>query len=51
MSELIKDPNDLIPYLDILIEGLKSSLADPLNEIRVFSAKAIGKIAKKIGPS
>jgi hypothetical protein len=45
ISELIKDPNDLLPYLDILIEGLKSSLSDPLNDIRVFSAKAIGKIA------
>lgn len=45
ISELIKDENDLLPYLDILIDGLKSSLSDALNDIRVFSAKAIGKIA------
>ena len=49
ISSLIKDPRDIIPYMPILIDGLKSSLSDPLSEVRCYAAKAIGKISEKIG--
>ncbi len=49
ISTLIKDPKDLLPYMEILVGGLKSALADNNNEVRLFAAKAIGKISNTIG--
>ena len=47
--ELISNPYDLLPYLRIILTGLKISLCDPLPEIRRIASMAIGKIAAKIG--
>ena len=37
--------------MDILIGGLKSALSDNNNEVWLFAAKAVGKIANTIGQS
>lgn len=47
--ELIANPYDLLPYLKILITGLRIALCDPLPEIRSIAAMAIGRISSKIG--
>ena len=47
--ELISNPYDLLPYLKIILTGLKISLCDPLPEIRRIASMAIGKISTKIG--
>lgn len=47
--ELIGNPYDLLPYLRIIITGLKIALCDPLPEIRCIAAMSIGRIAAKIG--
>lgn len=47
--ELIANPYDLLPYLKIIITGLRVALTDPLPEIRSIAAMAIGRIAAKIG--
>jgi hypothetical protein len=38
-----------LPYLKIIITGIKISLCDPLPEIRRIASMAIGKISAKIG--
>jgi hypothetical protein len=35
--------------MNILVEGLHTSLGDPIGDIRLFAAKAIGKLAEKLG--
>ena len=35
--------------MNILVEGLHNSLGDAISEIRIFAAKAIGKLAEKLG--
>lgn len=47
--ELIANPYDLLPYLRIILTGIKIALCDPLPEIRRIASMAIGKIATKIG--
>jgi hypothetical protein len=47
--ELISNPHDLLPYLRIMLTGIRISLCDPLPEIRRIASMAIGKIATKIG--
>ena len=47
--ELIANSNDLLPYLRIILVGLKIALCDPLPEIRRIASMAIGKISAKIG--
>lgn len=47
--ELIANPYDLLPYLRIIVTGLKVALCDPLSEIRCIASMAVGKIASKIG--
>ena len=46
---LIKDPKDLLPYLDQLIVALKETIADHLTEVRTIASKAFGALAKKLG--
>ena len=45
---LIKDPRDLMPYLDILMSALIITVTDPLTEVRNIAAKACGCLSKKI---
>jgi hypothetical protein len=47
--ELISNPYDLLPYLKIIITGLKIAICDPLQEIRRIASMAIGRISTKIG--
>ena len=49
ISHLIKDPRDLLPYLDILVNALKIAVCDPIGNVRNISAKAFGALAKKLG--
>ena len=49
ISHLIKDPKDLSPYLDTLVNALKISVCDPIGDVRNISAKAFGALALKLG--
>jgi hypothetical protein len=46
---LISNPYDLLPYLRIIIPGLKIAVCDPLTEIRKIASMAIGRISTRIG--
>lgn len=48
ITHLIKDPKDLLPYLDYLILALKETIADHQTEVRAIAAKAFGSLAKKL---
>ena len=49
MCKLIASPEDMLPYLPILMPALKSALFDPIPEIRTASAKALGALSKGLG--
>lgn len=49
ISALIKEPKDILPYMEIIIGGMKVALSDPINEVRNFAAKAVGKLALTVG--
>ena len=46
---LIKDPRDLMPYLETVVNALIIAITDPLTEVRNIAAKACGCLSKKIG--
>jgi hypothetical protein len=45
----VKDPEDILPYLQSLTEGLKCALGDMEPEIRATTSKAVGRIMQKLG--
>ena len=49
LLHLIKEPRDLMPYLDTLVNALIIAITDPLTEVRNIAAKACGCLSKKIG--
>mgnify|MGYP002381800396 CR=1 FL=1 len=49
ICSLTKDPNDLLPYMEILIPSIKVSLFDPIPEIRASAAKSLGTLTKGMG--
>jgi HEAT repeat protein len=49
ICSLTQEPEDLLPYMKILIPAIKASLFDPIPEIRASAAKAIGKLSKGLG--
>jgi HEAT repeat protein len=46
---MINDPRDFVPYLPTLIPDLKSSLLDPIPDVRSIAAKAFGSLTRGLG--
>ncbi len=49
ICKLIGDPNDMLPYMDVVMPALQSALFDPIPEVRSASAKALGALCKGLG--
>ncbi|KAI8814624.1 armadillo-type protein [Cladochytrium replicatum] len=45
----LTDPKDLIPYMEVLLPGLKEVMVDPVPEARAIAAKALGSMVEKLG--
>ncbi|KAI8808575.1 armadillo-type protein [Cladochytrium replicatum] len=45
----LTDPKDLIPYMQVLLPGLKEVMVDPVPEARAIAAKALVSIVEKLG--
>jgi HEAT repeat protein len=46
---MINDPRDFVPYLPTLMPDLKSSLLDPIPDVRSIAAKALGSLTRGLG--
>ena len=49
ICSLTKDPNDLLPYMEILIPSIKVSLFDNIPEVRASAAKSLGTLTRGLG--
>ena len=46
---MVNDARDFVPYLPILIPDLKSTLIDPIPDVRSISAKSLGSLTRGLG--
>ena len=46
---LTSDSKDLLPYMEIILPAMKSSLFDSIPEIRASAAKAMGALSRGLG--
>ncbi|KAL9182373.1 hypothetical protein ACHAXT_013025 [Thalassiosira profunda] len=46
---MVNDPRDFVPYLPILLPDLKSTLLDPIPDVRSISAKSLGSLTRGLG--
>jgi hypothetical protein len=49
MCTMAADSKDLVPYLDAILPGLKSTVMDPIPDVRATSAKALGMLVEGMG--
>ncbi|KAK9857624.1 hypothetical protein WJX84_011127, partial [Apatococcus fuscideae] len=49
LCTLINDPKDMAPYVPSLLSDLRTSLIDPLPEVRATAAKALGSLLRGVG--
>jgi hypothetical protein len=49
ICSLTQDPQDLLPYMSILLPAIKNSLFDAIPEIRASAAKALGRLSSGLG--
>lgn len=42
ISQLVRSRDDLLPYINELVGGLRNAIADNDNEVRLYAARAIG---------
>ena len=46
---MVNDARDFVPYLPILLPDLKSTLLDPIPDVRSITAKALGSLTRGVG--
>jgi hypothetical protein len=46
---MVNDARDFVPYLPILLPDLKSTLLDPIPDVRSISAKSLGSLTRGLG--
>lgn len=49
ICNLTQDPEDLLPYIKILMPAIKNSLFDSIPEIRASASRALGSLSKGLG--
>lgn len=49
ICSLTQDPEDLLPYIKILMPAIKSSLFNSIPEIRASAGKALGSMSRGLG--
>ncbi|XP_062006271.1 protein ILITYHIA [Rosa rugosa] len=49
MCSLVTDPNDMIPYIGLLLPEVKKVLVDPIPEVRSVAARALGSLIRGMG--
>ncbi|KAL8544545.1 hypothetical protein ACS0TY_004932 [Phlomoides rotata] len=49
MCSLVTEPNDMIPYIGLLLPEVKKVLVDPNPEVRSVAARALGSLIRGMG--
>ncbi|XP_076949401.1 protein ILITYHIA-like isoform X2 [Bidens hawaiensis] len=49
MCSLVTDPNDMLPYIGLLLPEIKKVLVDPIPEVRSVAARAVGSLIRGMG--
>jgi hypothetical protein len=51
LCKLVNDPQDMAPYVSLLLPEVQAALVDPLPEVRATAAKALGALTMGMGSS